>query len=174
MSLTKANNPLRLVYDALWAMLREDTDFQTMFPAAHCVEYGGTMNMEPDRHGVLAPADFPQCAVRLESMAPAIQNTSNSSFLHTVWSIEVLTGDRQQTTLMDAMWIIYKATTNWVEELRDATAIKWQSKSFVHCCKPMEVSIDDATKATNRGTRGWTCLWRGRVDMNFTSTDLDT
>jgi hypothetical protein len=110
----------------------------------------------------------------LTAMLTNINNTSNSSFLHTVWEIEVSTGDRQQTTLMDAAWVIYKATTNWPAKLRDSANCTWQSKAFVHKCQPLEVSFDDGNRELNKGTKGWSSVWKGRVDLNFTTSDLDT
>ena len=163
-----SDNPFRLVYTALWEMLENSPTFIAAVPGTgNRIRQDSTAYMYGK--DALSDADLPQVRLALAGHKPHLEATSNDSFLDTFWEIEVATGDMRFASVLDVNWAIYIAMLGWQDDLMSLT---WQSKTFVHLCRPLLVEEAIGEKQLSPGNRGWTARWRGEVRMHFTTADL--
>jgi len=163
------DNPMRMVYDALWNMLEGSTLFTTVVPrVANRIKLSDTTFVYDK--DVLADADMPQVRIELVKQYPHLQATSDSSFLTQEWQIGVFTGDVRFLTLLDVNWAIYRAMMGWETYLKNT--LEWESKTFVELCRPLEIIETLSDAKFSYGNRGWIAVWRGEVRMHFTTSDV--
>ncbi len=168
MALDAVDNPLRLVYTALWDMLEASAAFLSVVSGTgNRIRNDGTTYMYGK--DALAGADLPQVRLLLAGHKVHLEATSNDSFWETVWEIQVATGDVRFLSVLDVNWVIYRAMLGWHTHI---TSLTWNSKKFVHLARPLiiEEALDDKQKTP--GNRGWTAVWRGEVKMHFTTSDV--
>ena len=164
-----SDNPIRLVYTALWDMLEASSAFMSVVSGTgnRIRRDSGTRMFSKD---ALSDADVPQVELFLAGHEPHLERTTIDSFLDTVWEIRVATGDTQFESTLDTAWVIYRAMLGWQDKL--LTALTWQGKTFVHLARPLliEEKLDDNPRTP--GNRGWTTAWRGEVKMHFLTSDV--
>lgn len=164
-----ADNPIRMVYTALWDMLEASASFMSVVTGTgNRIRQDGTTYMYGK--DVVSDAGVPQVQLMLTGHKVHLEATSNDSFWDTTWEIQVATGDVRFMTMLDVNWVVYRAMLGWQDQLR--TGLTWNSKTFVHLARPLviEEQIDD--KRRTPGNRGWTAVWRGEVKMHFTTSDV--
>lgn len=172
-----SDNPLRMIYTALWDMLEANTTFTDIVDTGNRIRQDGTTPMY--ERDIYSEADLPSVRIKPTGHVIGLQATSNSTFIKTTWVIEVFTGELRFLSLLDVNWAISLAMTGWTTSLRDA--LEWQSKQFVHRCLPLQVEeqLSERRRGNrgtmndqNRGNRGWMAVWRGEVHSNFTTDDM--
>ncbi len=163
-------NPIRQVYTELWDLLEASSQFISVVGGTgNRIRQDGTTYMyEKD---ALSDADCPQVQVVLAGHKTHLQATTNDSFLTTIWEIQVATGDMRFVSVLDVFWAIYCAVENWAPTVG---ALTWQEKTFAHLCRPLKVQETVDGRQISPGNRGWVAMWRGEVEMHFTTTDLNT
>jgi len=172
-----SDNPLRMIYTALWDMLEASTTFTDVVDTGNRIRQDGTTSRY--ERDIYSEADLPSVRIKAAGHKIGLQVTSNSTFIETIWEIEVFTGDLRFLSLLDVNWAISIAMTGWETSLRDA--LEWESKGFVHLCRPLRVEEQLSERRhgnrgtmndQNRGNRGWMAVWRGEVHCNFTTDDM--
>ena len=164
-----ADNPMRMVYDALWNMLEASEAFTTAVPrAGNRIKLSDTTFVYGK--DTLADADMPEVRIGLLKQFPHLQATSDSSFLTQHWEITISTGDVRFLSVLDVDWAIYRAMMGWETHLKDA--LEWQSKEFVELCRPLDITETLADQKLSRGNLGWLSVWQGEVRMHFTTSDV--
>ncbi len=168
--LAEADNPLRLVYSALWTMLEASSAFTSYVKEGNRTKLTGTsLVYDSDTMG---SGDLPEVRLGLAGQEIHLQNTSSSCQIVQVWEIRVSTGDLRTATLLDLNWIILCAMLGWETNLRDA--LTWQSSPFVVVCRTLKIEESLDIEELNRGNRGWAAVWRGKVELTFRTTDMRT
>ncbi len=164
------DNPLRQVVTATWTMLENNADFLALVPqVGNRIKYIGS-NLAPEKNEVLT-ADFPTTRIVAVQFLPRPHNTSDSSGLDVVYEIQVAQGEQWLQPLLDISFAVYRALSPWRETMH---ALTWEGNQFVTCAKPVEVepiSLDN--QKLNRGIRGWSAVWRGLIQMDFPTADLE-
>lgn len=168
--LTESDNPLRLVYSALWTMLEASPAFTSYVKEGNRIKFTGTSRVYAKDS--VGGADLPEVCIGLIGQEVHLQNTSGSSKIVQIWEIRVSTGDFRTAALLDLNWIILCAMLDWNTRLRDA--LTWQSEKFVIVCRPLKIEETADEEQLNRGNRGWAAVWRGEVELNFSTTDMRT
>jgi hypothetical protein len=163
------NNPLRQVYDAIWTLLEANTEFEAEMEDGNKIKLNVTQ--QAPWFDEVSTADLPESRGLSSKITGPHQQTSNASFMTAEFKIEVSTGDQGQYILFDVLWAVYEAMRPWEDVL---TALTWNDKTFVHLAKCLEAPITEEDGTKNRGIQGWSCAWRGYIEMHFTSTDLGT
>ena len=168
-----ANNPLALVYDALWTCLESIEDFKTLFPNAgrHQVRYNTSLDYAPDPDvRELMPADYPRCRIIVAACEPKLHITNDMSQIDVRFRIEVCTGQQMQHRLMDAIWAIYRGYGNFLTYLN--AAVTWNSKPCVTHLQNEAISITDEDRQRSRGTDQWIAICQCVVWIVFDTSDL--
>lgn len=163
-----ADNPLRLVYNALWTMLEAQSQFTDIVAVGNRIKYTGTdRTPKPWLDGGLQPADFPKVRVVMKRLVTHLHRTSNGSNLTVIWGVEVNSGDQRFADQLDVDWAIYVAMEDWTTHLRDA--LTWEDENFVRRCRPLEV---DVTLSDAQKNLGWRDAWLGETDLWFATADI--
>lgn len=161
-------NPLRLVHTAIWTMLEANSDFTTLVPSGNRIKFSGTDTPAPDKD-TLSTADVPEVRVLDTGFRPHLQQTSSSSSLTMEVQIQVTTGEQEFADLLDVQWAIYRAMLGWETYLK--ATITWATKACVTLCRPLAVRSLLGAK-TDRGLKGWSAVWAGQIQLDFTTSDL--
>jgi hypothetical protein len=162
-------NPLRLVHSAIWTMLEAESTFTSLVPTGNRIKYSGTAERAPDKD-TLSGADVPEVRVLDTGFRPHLQQTSSSSSLTIEVQIQVTSGNQEFSTLLDVQWAIYRAMKDWATHLKDT--IQWASKNCVTLCRPLAVRSTLGNKTMDRGLKGWSAVWAGEIQLDFTTSDL--
>jgi hypothetical protein len=160
------DNPIRLVYDALWDMLEANSLFVSHVKRK--VQFTGTA-MHPELDSV-SEADLPEVRIILAGNKSHSHNTSDSSRLTLVWQIQVATGEMRFAPLLDVQWIIYCAMHHWDVHVKTLT---WNDAEFVKGCYVEEAAETDDNRELNRGSKGWSTVWQGVTDCWFKTSDVE-
>jgi hypothetical protein len=169
-----AVNPIYDTYSAIWDMLETKSDFTALFPngSPHQVRYITTASYMPDPDPEeLNPADYPRCRVVLVKAAPNTQISSSGSVLQLVFTIEICTGQEDQTVVFAACWAIYRAMLKWQAKVRDT--VTWSGAGCVHDVDSKGVDFVNDNKERNRGTKQWIAVWQTTVSLDFSSANLE-
>lgn len=156
------SDPITKVFDGLWAMLEGDSRFTALVPSNNRIKYN---TREGDKLEV-STADFPDTRIRYLGGTPHTERTSNSSTLFLVWSVEVATGDQRYATIFPIEWAVYCALLGWGTHLRTLTygGVAGFVKNAYYT-GTTTAAIDN--NQLNRGTKGWSSVWQGEVQMWF-------
>jgi hypothetical protein len=160
-----ADNPIRLIYDALWDLLEANSLFASH--ARKTIKFTGTA-MHPELDSV-SEADLPEVRIVLGGLKPHPYNTSSSSRLTVTYRVQVATGEMLFASVLDMQWIVYAALHNWKTHIE---TLEWNGKTFAKKLTTDEVQDTDSNSKLNRGIRGWSTVWQGTVDCWFDSSDV--
>jgi len=155
-------------------MLESKSDFLALFPNGTLHQIRSTTELSYADDGELAeaaPADYPQCRVRLASALPMTERESNTSYLDTTWEIDVRTGQHTQSKAHAAFWAIYRAMLGWRTYVRNV--VKWNNKYCVADVDAKEVGYTDQHPQLMRGTKQWITVWSTKVKLYFATDDLE-
>lgn len=168
MALALADNPIRLVYAAIWDMLEAKTEFTNLVTAANRIKYTNTTgNRAPDKD--VATSVGPQVRVLAVGLNPHLFRTSTQSSLIVRWEIQIASGDQRFAIDFDLSWAIYRAMTGWATHIQ---ALTWKGEKFANLHRPMEVETELGDPQADRGIKGWSSVWVGEVRMWFSTTQL--
>jgi hypothetical protein len=172
------SNPFRDAYDAIWTMLEANGDFMGFFPnSGQRVKLNADWIFKPNPDLTDAsPADYPRIRLAYTKFNANLENDSCGS--QPIWTIEIQiwTGVQQQRLLMECLWPIARAMTNWRQYVRDV--VTWNSECCVTDVDPQEVEIaipdveDESKRTETRGTEQWICAWKGEIRFNFSTADM--
>uniref|UniRef100_A0A6H1ZWV9 Uncharacterized protein n=1 Tax=viral metagenome TaxID=1070528 RepID=A0A6H1ZWV9_9ZZZZ len=162
------NNPLRMVYKALWDTLEASSSFLSVVSGtANRIHHDGTKHRyAPD---ALADADSPQVELVLAGQNVHLEATSNDTFWDLTWEIQVATGDMRFLTLLDTNWVIGIGMLGWQTHIM---TLEWNGKTFVHLARPLKIEEAIDSRRISPGNEGWVAVWRGEVKMHFDTSDM--
>jgi hypothetical protein len=160
-------NPISQVYAGIWTMLEANSDFTSLVRAGNRIKYVDG-NMAATKQ-TLSDNDTPQVAVMPLGLSPHLDKSSSTSYLGTLWSIELVSGTVKTETLSQLDWAIYRAMADWRTHL---SALTWNSRTFVSLFRPMKVDNDFELRRKLRVPEGWNALWTGECQMWFQSTEV--
>ena len=163
-----ADNPLKKVHNATWTLLEARAELMALVKVGNRIKYIGS-SPSPEKNEGLG-TDFPEMRLLPVGMKPHLQETSTTSKLIVVWQIQIASGDQRLQELLDIEWELYRALKTWSTHLREA--LTWQGKEFVTLARPLETKIVLGNKEADRGIRGWSAVWTGETQLNFTTSDL--
>lgn len=160
------DNPLIIIYDALWDLLESSNEFKRLVRPGNRIRFD---TRDPIKSEVQA-GDLPEVRIVPVTSKPHLQSSSSSTFIVETFEIQISTGDLRYTELLfPVKWAIYCAMANWMNVLR---TLKWHDKVFVLNTKP-NVVTDGASKADmDRRIVGWASVWSCEVMMCFATTDM--
>jgi len=162
-------NPIRLVHEKIWAMLRANSDLlgaTGLVTAPNQVDYTVSTRVPP--RDVVTEGKTPEMEVVASSMRPHLQETSSGSSLVVRWEIRVTSGSELFANLMDIEWETYRAMEDWETHF---SVLTWAEKRFVTLCRPL-ASRDTLGTPMSRGIRGWVCVWACETQLDFTTSDI--
>ena len=165
-------NPLPDIYDALWAMLEDSSDFCSYVPSTNRIKYVDDTDTkwEPEKRDVPGAGRLPEVRVQLVGARPDAFGDSSNSGIILRFSIDVTTGERNQYSLLNVIWAIWEAMHDWDTRLQ---AVTWNTDEIpVRWCRALawEDSMDN--EALNRGSRGWTSVWQCEIGCWFSRSGL--
>jgi hypothetical protein len=163
------NNPLRQVHTAFWTMLESGALFAADTAAGNRIKLN-TDDEDPHK-GEVSTADLPEVRVACTKVTGPFEATSNSSFMDTIWEVQIAAGERTQFIVFDVIWAVYSALRQWQTTL---TGLTYNDRQFVHLTRVMDADLSEDDLEKNRGIQGWSCAWRALVRMHFKTTDLGT
>lgn len=168
-------NPLDDAYTAVWTLLEAKDDFLALFPSktAHQQRSETTADRAPTED-LREPADahFPICRVVMRQANAETQRNSTDSFLDVAYSVEVKTGQEQQSVLRDAAWAIFRAMLGWETYVKNI--VTWNSKACIYDVDARAVEYGNQNTDDDSGRNQWVSLWSVLVRFQFTTTDLET
>ena len=166
--MTRARDPISLVYDALWEMLESREALRSMIRLASRIRYTGR-DRSPEK-SVVNTADLPELRLYPAGTIPHVQRTSNSSSLLKAFEVQVSTGDiRVDAALFPIEFEVLRAFTDWGTVLQ---ALRWKSQPFVTHVAPTLVTEGSMIEDQERKVHGWACIWRCEVLMFFSTVLL--
>ena len=164
-------DPFTAVYDTLWSILEDSTDFTGRVDKGNRIKYRGYRKpIDPEKPEV-STDDMPEVRIVTGGMIPHLQNTSSSSRMTVKYSIEVRSGSKDlRVAHYPIVWSIYRAMASWATRL---TALTWNGKTYVILGKPIgEVTEGIERGEVSKGIEGWYALWTISVDCWFDTSDL--
>lgn len=175
MSLASENNPYWMVYQTLWKMLRDSTDFNEMVRAPNQIDYFDEQKHFPDVKDTFSSADVPAVKIVPGRMLPQLDASSCSMLVSVAWQIQVATGTQPAKVELDLAWVILRAMSKWDTRL---SALTWTppggetAKAFQVACRVRAVDETLEDRRAQRGILGWTSVWTGEVQLFFATADL--
>jgi len=161
-------DPLTMVYNALWDMLEASSALTSLVPVRNRIKFTGA-NIEPSKE-LLNTEDYPQLSIVPVSTTPHLQRTSTESTLLKRYRIVVLTGDKRiDAGLFAIEWEVYRALQGWVETLM---SLQWNGNNFVVLARPMTVNDYITNASIDKNISGWIGIWECEVEMAFSTSDL--
>jgi len=161
------SDPITKIHGGIWSMLEASSEFKAVVRTGNRIKYvGGTRDPEK---GSMLVKDLPQVAVYRLGIKPRPENTSNSSRLITLWSVEVSTGTRKDETVAQLDWIVYCALLTWRTYLKSLT---WGGETFVTEFRSVSVDEEIVARRKLRVPEGWASLWVGQCDAFFSTSLL--
>ncbi len=168
MALELADNPLRLVYAAIWTMLEAKTEFTGLVLTGNRIKYTNTVgNRAPDQD--VATSVGPRVRVAHTGFIPHLFRVTGGSSLVIRWEIEIASGDQRFATELDVTWAIFRAMTGWATHIQTLT---WKGETFARLYRPQKDDAEIMDVNVNRGIKGWSSLWTGEAELWFSTTQL--
>jgi hypothetical protein len=167
MALALADNPIRLVYAAIWDMLEDKYEFTSLVEEGNRIKYTGS-KLAPDKDTV-STASLPQVRVIATGLEPHIRRTTSGSSLNIIWEIQIASGDQRFATVFDVSWAIYRAMTGWADHIM---TLEYGGETFVTLARPLKVKTELGSPEADRGIKGWSSVWAGEVQLWFNTTLL--
>jgi len=157
---TKAQNPLKMVYDALWALV-DVTGLTEAVKVGNRVKYDSGLKEKVQ----VTSSDFPEI-----QLVPSSGNYNLPDSSHTSMMIERFTwllgsGTYNIADLLYLKWLLLASHDKWVD---DISSLRWDDELFV-----TRVSIEDGTsgyqetKTTRQKIGGWSAILTVEVEMHF-------
>ena len=160
-------DPITQVYTGIWAMLEGYSSFADTVRPGNRIKYiSGPRAPEKPSHQA---ADFPQVAVFSLGYRPHPEQTTCSSRLTMLWSIEAAVGDRDFSTIGTLDWIIYRALLHWRTYLRP---LLWDNQAFVTLFRAKAIDDEIVARRKLRVPDGWSSLWVGECHCHFGTATL--
>jgi hypothetical protein len=167
MSVADANNPLWLVYQELWKILRANAGYTALVKTE--IDYFDDNEKFPQRKDTYTTSDFPAVKIVPGGFPPGLDASSCSAIGSMKWQIQIATGEQSAKADLDLEWQIVVAMSKWLASLH---ALRWNEKQFVGKCALGDSSETLEDKRENRGIRGWSAVWTGQTQLYFTTADL--
>jgi len=163
------DNPLVLVYDALWDCLEAYPLLDTLVKTSNRIRF------DQDKSGPLKSniqhGDLPEIVLVSEGGSANTHASSCHAKLVRQYAWMVSTGDfRINRLLYQAEWAVFSAMINYTSAL---SALTWFDEHFVKRTDLLDITegVSDAEK--NRGIQGWSSVWRCEVEMFFPHAHVD-
>ena len=164
-----ADDPLSLVYTALWDMAEQTSYLTNQVKLSNRIRYD-THNRNPEKKTIL-DADAPELALMCSGFSGNLCANSSSSMITARYSWIVITGDlRVNYRLLPVEWGLFLAMHKWRTVLG---ALTWQDKVFVKKLNMLDVQEGILQQERPQTVpRGWSSVWGIEVGMYFDLTDL--
>jgi hypothetical protein len=165
------DNPFIQVFDALWTMVEDHPDIDTLVLRGNRVKYNSLTDRDPLKQNI-STGDTPELVLASDGFGANMTNTSCSTMCLRRYSWLVSTGDfRLNKFLLPVEWMLYVAMHDWRRVL---TALEWPvGWKFVKRMAIVDVTTGISDPERNRSIRGWSALWRLEVEMHFPTADIE-
>lgn len=162
-----ADNPLRLIHNALWTLLEANATITTEVKPGNRIKYI-TTKREPEKRDATSD-DYTELKVVPVSSLPKLSASSSTDDWDVTWQIRVATAEQPLQTVLDIQWEIFQALAKWKATMDTLT---YNGKGFIKkaMAKRTTMTLDDSNE--NRAIRGWTAVWTGETELFFTLSDL--
>ena len=166
--MTTPNDPLTLVYEALWELLDASSEFSRLVKLQNRIRF--TDSARAPLKPTVTTGDLPE--VRLIPVGLILQQgrTSSSTSIELIFELQCSSGDqRLDVVLLPLMWSIIRATSKWPTAMAGLT---WNDAAFVVQSLLGDAQIGVSQGDLNRKIKGWSSLWQWKALVWFTTTDL--
>lgn len=164
-------DPLTLLHDSLWEMLESETMFTEIIKPRNRIKFNSMVDRDTGKREIAAN-DVPEVRIIPTNWNPHLQRTSNTSTGWFEFQIQIATGDwRANKYTFPVMWSVWQAVSSWRDRIGSLT---WKGQPFVLHLRPQESPIGTANIDLDRGILGWSTIWSCRVELKFTTTQLQT
>lgn len=165
--------PASLVYDGLWTMLEAHSEFTDALVApGNRVKF--TSRVKRHQRSGAQQADLPQLALLYLGVSTTPEASSNSSFIKTLWSWEILSGSQHIHDIMEVEQIIWEAMHTWRQYIRP---LQYKGKTYTTELRTtkldddLKIRRDQRVKTALSFADGWISSWIGYVDVWLASSD---
>jgi uncharacterized membrane protein YgcG len=165
-----SSNPFTDAYEALWDCLEARTDFKALVKAANRIKFTGTDRDPWDR--LANVQSFPAVAilpVRKPESASRVDADSHTTDVEKWFAIVVGGGGQRLTALFDVEFAVLRAMASWRTSVG---AVQWNSRDCVLDCAVYGHPEAMDNQLIERGIRGWSTVWTGRMVFTFTTSEL--
>ena len=163
-------NPFTIVYESIWEILESNSAFTDLVPARNRIDFTGT-SRDPEKRQATT-SDYPEVRIDEWNAAPWAFRDSTCSTFTKGYEISVKTGEKRLQDMHNVEWEIWRSFNSWIPTLDSKT---WETSGtrFTINCRPLgtEQSLQD--RELDRGTRGWSVVWRCEIFMTFVTELLD-
>lgn len=175
-------NPLKRVYDGLWTILEAHSGFTAIVAAGNRIKFTkGLSDANKKRNpvpGVVQDGSFPQVRIVPAGADAYLRNDSTGTRLDLFYRIEARTAEKQYDDLGLLTWEILRAMADWGSVVVDGASgtlsggtLTWAAgKTFTVTDVALQQRQDRI--AVEKEIPGWHALWRGRVRLDFETSDL--
>lgn len=156
------DDPLTIVYNALWDLLEDDADFTSLVSVNNRIKF---VDDESPMKNQAITADYPEVRIVSVGTRPHLLRTSSGSSMVKQFAIQVLTGDqRLDAKLFPLEWTIYKVMNRGIPALLELT---YDGRKFIKNLKATTVSDSFMYAQLNPHIKGWTSIWSCEVEIWF-------
>lgn len=163
-----AGNPLYDVHAGIWTMLEARSDFCALVRVPNRIKFTADPREVLKRQ--VKPGDLPEVAVVQTGLGPWEGVASDDDLLQIVWEVWVTSGEEPFGSFFDVQFAIFRALVSWRELLR--STLTWSGSLYVVDCHLGNTEDSLLNKDLNRGNFGWSSVWRGHTDCEFSHTTL--
>jgi len=164
------SDPFTDAYEALWGCLEARSGFTDLVKAANRVKFTGTDRDPMER--LAACKSFPAVAIlpaaRPESES-RIDCDSDTTDVEKWFQVVIAAGDQRLTYIHAVEFEVLRAFAAWRTTVG---AVTWNDEACVLDCALYAHTAELDRKLVERGIRGWSVLWSGRLWFSFTTADL--
>lgn len=162
--------------DLFWDMLEADPVFAAAVPEDSRIKYTSTTKRTIEPHDGHA-ADFPRVRVRMIGSHPWHWRTTNGCCNVMFWQVDIESGDRRMSTsdankFDDVKFAIYRAMSRWKDYLWDFTWGDDDNPGKVRRFISVETGDTVGPNQEADSPLGWTSVWRGEMEVWYTTSDL--
>lgn len=160
-------NPFTLAYEALWDCLEAREDFTDLVLPANRIKFTGTKRDPWDR--LANVRSFPAVAIVPTQSLSKLAADSDTTDVEKSFGVHVGGGGQRVGDLFDVEFAVLRAMAGWKTTVG---AVQWNGRDCVLDCSLFEHPESLDQPLIERGIRGWSCVWAGRLWLSFVTDDL--
>ncbi len=164
------SNPLKLLYDASWKMVRRNRRLMELVKPGNQIEFKKAVELKE----ATSHADFPELALFITGGNADFQSTSSMSAMTKMLSWQVTTSNLVIDSYNEISWELYRSLLQWDTIL---CSLYWPNNDFIthnFVKKCTTINIDEGLNIdqNSRELKGWTGILGMEVLMMFSTPKL--
>lgn len=161
-----ADNPLKLVHDALWEAVSADEELDDLIKAGNRIK----LEERSDIKTQVQDADLPELILIPRSGIGNFTSTSSSVSFEVSFDWLISTGDmRVQFRLYPVVWSLFRAMSAYQ---RTAGSLVYKGNRFINGVTFQTVNVGESDAERNRGIKGFSSVFSLTVKMTFPKDSL--